>query len=133
MKEVHFPRHDDEWIDSLIVSGASRARQLPIEFLVEAAIPFPAHHAFRLASHVIVRSSVRSSKKSVRKRLKWWLRDQLRRNLDKLLAPQREFNAATVNALTTYIRATERRVLALEAKLETLSKEVSVLKRDKSL
>ncbi|MEZ5829610.1 MAG: hypothetical protein R3D05_00340 [Dongiaceae bacterium] len=131
MKSILLPRHDDAWISDMIISEATPEPAPPIDLLVEMSLPTTLHLASRLASQITARPSARTPTRSLRKLFKRWLRALIQKDVRKIISPQREFNVAIVKALATYIRSTEGRMLALEAEVGALSKELSAVKRER--
>lgn len=127
MAPAHFPKHDSDWLRGLVDKDAAPAAPLLPEDAVEANMPTSLRAAQRVAKHVVAPRQTRSSN-AVWAAVKRWLRARRSRALSRYLAPQREFNLATINTLVSHIRATERRLLTLEAQYQMLAKEVSLLR-----
>lgn len=127
MGTTSFPRFGSRWIASAFKQEADQGLRLPSEIVAEGHIPPQVHVAYRLAKKVPLPVPEVRAGWNLWPMLKAWRDKRFRKRLKPLFASQREFNIATIAALTTHIRNSDARLLDVEAKLSALAKDVDRL------
>jgi hypothetical protein len=127
MGSTSFPRFGSTWVAQVLAEAADRGPEPPSDIIAEGNIPPQVDAAYRISETVPLSVPKFRASWNLWAMLKAWRYQRFRKKLSRLIAPQREFNAATIVALATHIRASEARLLDAEAKISALGKDMDRL------